>query len=434
MRRTSFLLPVLAIILLCGWFTKKEKTLLMRVEGNKSHTKLGANCTYAIEKNGERKIYSYAWGPRSIQSYSVPDGKLLFEIESVGGKNGYFPSSKFTLIDDINGDGLREIATIEDWFHKDLLIFSGKDGKLLRRIPPSERIFSSTFSPWSAFYRLLTYDHNGDGVRDLFVTSSKNLKSMLILLSGKEMKPLKEFTPLELPGFTGILMNAPDLDGDGKDDILLPGYGRIGTRSILVLTYISSRTGKILKSCRLKLKEGKYIQFSKTTLPLLLNDIDGDGFPEVLHTAKQNFTFKGTTYSESILVCFSSRDGSEIWRANARKLLHKPNLMFEFQSKILCPDLNGDGIKDIIVAWYGQYFKEKDLATYLLIFSGKDGKFIKMKRIEEIKGTLPALYELIPDIDGDGKKEILAGSTDYDTGKKENAGVIFIISSRFLTS
>ena len=39
-----------------------------------------------------------------------------------------------------------------------------------------------------------------------------------------------------------------------------------------------------------------------------------------------------------------------------------------------------------------------------------------------------------PDLDGDGMGEILMGSTRYDAGEAENAGGIFIVSSRLLTS
>ena len=421
MRRVSLLLLIL-VMFLCEGFLKRNKFLLMKVEGPKRRSKLGYNCIYNTERDGEKRVYAYAFGSYSIQCYSVPDGKAIFKIRRVGGKNGYFPGGDFSIIGDINRDGFKEIATPEVWLNKELLIFSGKDGTLLKRILPSEPLVWRVHLP--------TYDHDKDGIDDFFVAGYNTL----FLLSGKDMEPIRKFTSPEFTNIIGI-MNAPDLDNDGRGDILLLRWRKIGSIQALIFTYVSSQKCNILKSQEMKLKNNRYIKPRRNNTPLLLSDIDGDNFPEVVSTTLEKHTFKGETYRGNILVCFSSSNGSEIWRVRGWKLPRSENLQFNFVSKIVYPDLNGDGVEDIIVAWMGQYFKKKDLAAYLLIFSGKDGKLIKKRRMEEIKGCLPMLYKVIPDIDGDGKGEILAGSMDYDAGKsKEDAGGIFIISSRLFTS
>ena len=422
MKRNILPLLLVPAILSMGFLKwgENRKIVLLKVEGPLSKSQLGYNCIYD-EGEGGKRVYSYAWGSYSIQCYSIPEGKSLFQIKRTGGKGGYFLGHNFSVIGDINGDGFSEIATPESWSKKELLIFSGKEGRLFKRIKSPDLPY------WSDSMKILPADDfDGDGRGDFFV----NFYKTLFLLSGKDMKCIRKIT---LPGVSMVsyIMITPDLDGDGKKDIIAMGKGASNN---LFLAYISSQKGTILKSHYIRLKSGEYLRFTGSFLndektPLLLSDIDGDGFPEVITTTREEFTYQGETYSGSCLVSFSSSTGKEIWRIEGWKIPRKENLMFQFSSKIVYPDLNGDGIDEVIVAWRGEYIKKGDIATYFLIFSGKNGKLLWKRRIGEIKGCLPILYEVIPDMDGDGKKEILMGSTEYDAGEKENTGGIFIISS-----
>lgn len=434
MKRILFLLLIFAAALCAGcsnWnrsFGRKDdgKIVLVKIEGSIPKTKLGHNCIYT-HAQGEKRVYSYAYGSGSIQCHSLPGGEAIFDIRRVGGKGGYHLGSNFSLIGDINEDGFGEIAAPESWANKELLIFSGKDGTQLKRVRLSEVPF------WHDGIKILsTYDHDGDGIDDFFV----NYKT-LVLLSSRDITVIGTFA---LPESTHMvhIMEAPDLDGDGKDDVLAFGRKKDRSSEPLILIYLSSKDGKILKSQSLKLKNGRFLKAGSflygSDIPLLLSDMDGDNFPEPVSVVDEEYSFEGTTYTGNVLVCFSSASENELWRVKGWTLTRKENLQFSFGSKIVYPDINEDGVEEIIVAYMGQYIKKDDLAVYLLIFSGKDGKLLKKKRIAGIKGTLPTIYEIIPDMDGDMMGEILMGSTGYDAGEAENAGGIFIVSSRLLTS
>ena len=393
----------------------------MKIVGPRRGFKLGYRCVYK-----DKKIYAYAWGPVSILCYSFPEGKKLFEIGRVGGESGYFPGGNFAVIGDINGDGFREIATPEVWAGKELLIFSGKDGSYLRRVRSSGVVF------WTPHTTILpSFDHNGDRIDDLLV----NGRLYLFLVSGKDFALLRKFVLSEM-GLIEYMGMTPDLDGDGREDFLIVRKERGSSSPAFV--YLSSSRGKILKSWYLRLRDSNPPRVTGLSggenAPLILKDLDGDSFPEVVLSASEKYTFEGTTYTGNILVCFSSLNGKEIWRIKGWKLTRKESLAFSFASRITYPDLNGDNIEEIIVAYRGEYIKENDPVIYLLIFSGKDGRLLGKKRIEEIRSCSAMLYEIIPDMDGDGRGEILLGATDYNGEGKEDTGGVFVISSRLLTS
>jgi hypothetical protein len=123
------------------------------------------------------------------------------------------------LSDDLNGDGVPEIvrfgATAVRFF-----IFSGANGALLHVVDGSPARSRQYFTPNAVYWpdegpatKVLSADVNGDGVREIGVydplTSSTTLRS---LTTGA--------VAARYDALSFAALNAGDVDGDGRDDLL----------------------------------------------------------------------------------------------------------------------------------------------------------------------------------------------------------------------
>lgn len=163
---------------------------------------------------------------------------------------------------DLDGDGFVDFAVSVPWQPVDagasglVEIRSGKDGALLRMFPS---VKSDKLGVCQSFGEEVSGvgDVDGDGICDLGVCASRKRESLeqetthstysmqVELHSGRDGKLL---ATLEMPewnfspwGFGHPTVLVPDLDGDGKRDLLLsnPGAGNIGA-SGAILAYSSA--------------------------------------------------------------------------------------------------------------------------------------------------------------------------------------------------
>ncbi len=190
--------------------------------------------------------------------------------------------------------------------------------------------------------------------------------------------------------FTGgygddCLMQGDDYNNDGKLDILLGTAW--GDRSIYA---INSLNGQIIwyYDTHLYDGEGGWV-YSVKPMP----DITGDGIGEVLAGVGGNQTAGGGPRS---MYCFSGANGSIIWQFRALDAIGTVNWI---------PDVNGDGVIDAICGAWGNSY-DKRVYCVSGASSGLTTSYLWSYQCgQDVQSVIT-----IPDINGDGKLEVVAGS------------------------
>jgi hypothetical protein len=284
---------------------------------------------------------------------------------------------------------------------------------------------------------------------DFFTHTGKSL----LLISAKDEKVLKTigfptYSSRRIGGFK--LYEIKDLDGDGKKDILFSGGVDIGKdlrqRGIACVYFLSSGTGELLNFTPLKVKfafdsRDKYMRSTYLEALSVLGDINGDGFPDLIATDNADGRPKGC----SVLLALSGKDGEEIWRVNGSSIRGGTKVLVvdaktfkegdtytdaRFGSGLtVYPDINGDGIQEILAGARQVHNKEIKGWGCLLVFSGKDGSLLKHIWLPEAKGYVGSYVDTFPDIDGDNLPEIMLGVPSSGISAP-GGGAVLVVSSK----
>ncbi|MEO0076589.1 MAG: choice-of-anchor D domain-containing protein [candidate division WOR-3 bacterium] len=183
------------------------------------------------------------------------------------------------------------------------------------------------------------------------------------------------------------LIQGDDYNNDGVPDILLGTAW--GDRSVYA---INSLNGQIIwyYDSHWYDGEGGWV-YSVRPMP----DINGDGIGEVLAGIGGNQTAAGGPRS---IFCFNGATGAVIWQYRALDAIGTVNWI---------PDVNNDGVPDAICGAWGNSYDKK-----VYCISGASSGFVTTPLWQyqcdgDVQSVIP-----IPDINGDGKYEVVAGAWD----------------------
>jgi outer membrane protein assembly factor BamB len=346
-----------------------------------------------LDGDGKADIVAGA-ADNAVRALSGATGTIIWTVR-VGGDVWCVAS-----FPDLDGDGKKE--TVAGTGANEVLLISGT-GALLWT-------FSTLGDVWSL---VVAGDATGDGVPELACGSGDNNVYLL------DLKGKAKIWSRDVGGDVWSVASGKDLDGDGVPDIAA------GTGADTVVA-LSGRRGEVL---------WKYGATADAWSVLVTGDANGDGTPDVLAGTGGNrvlclsgkpgpggpggqggarIIWQSMTGSDirvlatmgdrdgdgldevlaggldNVLRLLAGKDGTEIWSHTATGAI---------EDAIRGPDIDGDGTADAICATDGSTVEA---------VSGKTGK-----RLWRSKAALEAAYwslAPLPDLDGDGKFEIAAGS------------------------
>jgi len=191
-----------------------------------------------------------------------------------------------------------------------------------------------------------------------------------------------------------------DFTGGYGDDCLIQGddYNNDGMRDIILGTAWGDRSVYAINSLNGQIiwfydshsydGDGGWV-YSVHTMP----DINNDGIGEVLAGIGGNSTPGGGPRS---MYCFSGANGNIIWQFRAQDAIGTVNWI---------PDVNNDGVTDAICGAWGNSY---DKRVYCV--SGASSGLVTTPLWQYQCGSDVQSVITIPDLNGDGKKEVVAGA------------------------
>jgi hypothetical protein len=286
---------------------------------------------------------------------------------------GWWNTTQIGALGDLDGDGAREIVV--SGASTPVYLVSGRTGALLRTIGESAE------APSSAAVVKVLGDVDGDGVGDI----GRRVEGRLHVLSSRTGASIGASLPLGAAEFAG----APDLDGDGVDDLVWmdtapPDHDpRSSARAPGRLKVVSLRETKLLREIVLEHEcNAQRVQLA----------VDWRSGRALVGVAKN---------------MASSRGKGDVWLASLRTA----DLPRALEGHVQSPtfgysvdfggDVDRDGIADPIVASVTHFLAE-NVWGGAWVFSGANGAILRQHKPEAaVWGDPYSAVAFLGDLDGD---------------------------------
>ncbi|GEM_PF-1161604 len=271
-------------------------------------------------------------------------------------------------------------------------------------------------------------DLDGDGVDDIVVGAPGEAPGGVLaagrayLFSGATAAPIRALVSPNPPATPGVLgsfgravAGVPDVNGDGRGDVLIgapgesPGPGPLGSGRAYLF---DGSTGALLREFRSPQETSEVltaINFGASVAGV--PDVDGDGSGDLLIGAPGDLaTFKEQTLPFGRAYVFSGATGVLLLALDSPET---PRGQGGFGWEVAgIDDLNGDQRGDLIAAYP---FNFVDLITgkagRVHVFSGVGGALIAslVSPNDFLESHFGAAVAAVPDVNGDGRPEFIVG-------------------------
>ncbi len=332
---------------------------------------------------------------------------------------GYFGTA-VAAVPDVDGDGVDDVlvgAQSEDPYgngdgkYGRAHVFSGATGALLYSIDSPNPNYNGYFG-----YEVAGVpDTDGDGRGDLLVSAS--LETRVYLFSGADGTLLHELAspnPQAGVNFGGSIAGVPDVDGDGRGDLLVGaskedmGFEEAGRAYLF-----SGASGAHLYEFS-SIAPEEFGRFGQDVAGV--PDLNGDGTADLLVAEHRDVELSGY-YSIAVesfrISAFSGATGALIGSIDEPSIgMGEP--FPGYISVAGLEDVNGDGRGDILAGAPNQAGTGR-----AYVFSGADGTRLVAPLASpnaELGGEFGESVAGVPDLDGDGRPDLLIGARKEDPG------------------
>ena len=282
----------------------------------------------------------------------------LVSLKSSSGGSKFNSAEKITLIDDVDGDGVRDLLDapfgqyIQHRNYADVRarrVLSGASGK---------RLFEWEYQKHAVSMRAIHGDIDGDGIHDYLAEKQLTHRedvALLTLISGATGKALWEKETVVM-AYTNGTLKCHDMDLDGRPELLI--FHHFGdnnnTPSRFRLTSVDGKSGDDIWHFDVATpdsKPGDYT-FGNKDYEFRILDVNGDGSPDVVCPF-----FEGSSMSS---VAINGKNGKPIWR-----LPRQPSdvgiWMTHWHSEVVSSGEKGESV--FATAWQGKNQKGKAEVT-----------------------------------------------------------------------
>jgi hypothetical protein len=362
----------------------------------------------------------------SAYAYSGRTGLLLYQWDGASTAD-YFGRS-VAAAGDVNNDGFDDVIVGADQADPGGLsaagsayIYSGADGSLLYRFDGSSDLdfFGRSVSGAG--------DVNGDGFADVIVGAyladgnGFPHAGSAYVYSGSTGLLLHQWHGNSDFGFFGYsVSSAGDIDSDGFDDLIVGAYdadpnGLYGAGSVYLFSGYDGSTLYQLNGA----SDYDYFGYSVATL----GDVNGDSVNDFVIGAKGHDAV-GLTNSGAAYV-YSGASGN---------LLHQfygaSNSLFFGFSVSGAGDVNGDGLKDVIIGTNGVDASGYPLAGTAYVYSVSNGVLLHQFEGGSDFDQFGYSVSGAGDLNGDGFDDVLVGAFMADPNNQDNSGSTYAYSCR----
>ena len=348
----------------------------------------GDGCTdlvVSLSRQGGTERLDRGW----IEAYSGKDGTRLWQRggtsdqkADTGDNAGGYTLQLITLIDDRNGDGIRDIYCRDAGTKRTALLISGRDGARIGRHDVDRTDYLIRPIRWR--------DLDDDGSADLIFRIYNRQNPLTVQnLSGKDLSVMGTRDDIwpEASGSSPawVLPRFDDIDGDGQIDCLVRrGLPQSNTDPVYTFEFavLSGADYSVIKRF-----ETDRPRVGGHTVHASGGDLNGNGAADILIAS---VTGVGRNNYTSFLRAVSGADGSILWQvlgtdlAGGRKSFtvdvktkQRTELAadVEFGSAVVSTaDVNGDGVRDVATVTGALHDGKSTRAVR--VFSGKDGALI----------------------------------------------------------
>lgn len=362
--------------------------------------------------------------------YSGATGQLIRQLVSPNPEIDNLYGTSVAAVPDVNGDGVGDVVVGAPMDSPGTspsgcgraYLYSGATGQLLFKLLPPNPELSGQFG----FSVAGLQDINGDGLGDIAVGAPEERTGVGMEDSGRvhiysgatgqRIRTIVSQTPSSSGYFGYSLAVISDLNGDGKNDLVIGARKERADKGGQV-HIVSPATGQRLRTLASpnSQNDGRF-GYAVAAVP----DVNGDGLPDVVVGAPREFNRTGRAY------LFSGATGALLRQVQSPGM-EVDNRFGEAVAGL--PDFNGDGRGDFVV---GAPHEDPGLAHddngRAYIYSGASGQLVT-KLIPPM--TSPAEYfgfslAAMPDINGTGRPEIVVGAPGDDSPGYNHAGMAYI--------
>lgn len=248
------------------------------------------------------------------------------------------------------------------------------------------------------------------------------------LATAASAQPLELVSPNEEKwGGFGYVAGIPDVNGDGRGDVVVGAPGESPVPSATSAGRAYIFSGADGILLSTLVSPNPQIEGLFGLVTSGVPDLDGDGRGDVVVGTRFEDTIPGATNTGRAYI-FSGSDGALL------STLASPNEETQgafSQSLSGIPDMNGDGRGDVIVGANGEDVAGATSAGRAYIFSGSDGTVLKtlVSPNVQIIGIFGYSVSGVPDVDGDGRGDVVVGAPrDSQGASPDGAGRAYVFS------